>query len=379
MDSRRGVLGTALFAAFFFTLVSSCLAESPRRPAVTGGGPEAAAPPDAAVPTPEAGDTPGSAPPGAAASPPETGRLRCAVMPENPRPGEPVTVWVAPSLSTAWEEAGAARQAVLFTAAGKRLSAAPFFAVPQAQGEPPLLAAVLAVPSTSENGFAHIQIGGGGETLIEIPVIIAERTFVSEEIPLNQSLTDIRTVPDPRKTAESQRLWAILSRTGTDIYGSGIFIPPVGSTRRTSFFGDRRVFIYSNGGRDTAIHAGVDYGVPTGTPVAACGPGRVVLASSRIVTGNSVVIEHLPGLYSLYYHLDTIETAEGALVAQGDRIGLSGATGLATGPHLHWEIRVSGENTDPDAFIGRPVLDKDAVLAKISDNTLWNLTVLERR
>jgi hypothetical protein len=365
---KRGMVRTALSAVFFFVMVSSCLAESPRRTA-------AVTEPDAPETAPEAV----SKAPAAAEPPPEAGHVRCAVIPENPRPGEPVTVWIAPSLSTAGERADAVNSAVLFTAGGKRLSAAPFFAVPQAEGEPPLLAAVLAVPSTSESGFAHIQIGGGGETLAEIPVIIAERTFVSEEIALNQSLTNIRTVPDPRKTAESERLWALLSRTGTDIHGFGNFIPPVTSTRRTSFFGDRRVFIYANGGRDTSIHAGVDFGVPTGTPVFACGPGRVVLASSRVVTGNSVVIEHLPGLYSLYYHLDTIETAEGALVAQGDRIGLSGATGLATGPHLHWEIRVSGENTDPDAFIARPVLDKDAVLAKIGDNTLWNLTVLERR
>jgi murein DD-endopeptidase MepM/ murein hydrolase activator NlpD len=300
-------------------------------------------------------------------------------MPENPRPGDPVTVWIAPSLSTAGEGLGHIRSAALFTAAGKRLSLALFFAVPRAEGEPPLLAAILAVPCTSESGFAHIRVGDDVKTLVEIPVIIAERTFVSEEIELNRSLTDIRTAPDPRKTAESGRLWAILSKTGTDIYCPGNFIPPVASTRRTSFFGDRRVFIYAGGGRDTSIHAGVDYGVPTGTPVFACGPGRVVLASLRIVTGNSIVIEHLPGVYSLYYHLDAIEVAEGAMVAQGDRLGLSGATGLATGPHLHWEIRVSGENTDPDALIARPVLDKTGVLAKINDNTLWNLTVLERR
>jgi murein DD-endopeptidase MepM/ murein hydrolase activator NlpD len=93
----------------------------------------------------------------------------------------------------------------------------------------------------------------------------------------------------------------------------------------------------------------------------------VVLARSRIVTGNSVVIEHLPGVYSLYYHLDKIEVTEGAIVNTGALIGLSGATGLATGPHLHWEIRVSGENTDPDAFISRPLLDKDAVLSKMSN------------
>jgi murein DD-endopeptidase MepM/ murein hydrolase activator NlpD len=85
----------------------------------------------------------------------------------------------------------------------------------------------------------------------------------------------------------------------------------------------------------------------------------------RIVTGNSVVIEHLPGVYSLYYHLDKIEVKEGDIVEAGTLLGLSGATGLATGPHLHWEVRVNGENTDPDVFTTRPILDKSLILSKL--------------
>jgi murein DD-endopeptidase MepM/ murein hydrolase activator NlpD len=78
-----------------------------------------------------------------------------------------------------------------------------------------------------------------------------------------------------------------------------------------------------------------------------------------------VIIEHLPGLYSLYYHLDKIHIAEGTLVEAGTLLGESGSTGLSTGPHLHWEIRVAGENADPDAFMARPVLDKAAILSKL--------------
>jgi murein DD-endopeptidase MepM/ murein hydrolase activator NlpD len=155
---------------------------------------------------------------------------------------------------------------------------------------------------------------------------------------------------------------------GNELHHAGVFSPPVTSTRRTSFFGDRRIYKYSSGLSDTSIHAGVDFGVPTGTPVTSCGAGRIVLAAPRIVTGNSVVIEHLPGVYSLYYHLSAIEVKEGDMVETGTRIGLSGATGLATGPHLHWELRVNGENTDPDVWIARPILDKDAILSKIGSN-----------
>ncbi|MDR0623578.1 MAG: M23 family metallopeptidase, partial [Treponema sp.] len=300
----------------------------------------------------------GTQAPGEQSRPDEASRPRFALIPENPRPGEPVTLGFFPA-------GGEPKTASLLDGRGRRLSRSSFFAAPIDYQGRPLMAAVLTVPSTARPGLAVIRIEGSPETTAEIPLTIAGRDFVSEEIELNQTLTDIRAAPDPQKTAESEQLWAILSRTGADIYCSGVFIPPVASTRRTSFFGDRRVFIYAGGARDTSIHGGVDYGVPRGTPVSACGPGKVILARNRIVTGNSVVLEHLPGVYSLYYHLDSIAVAEGTVVNAGDTLGLSGATGLATGPHLHWEIRVSGENTDPDAFISRPILDKDAILSKM--------------
>ena len=286
--------------------------------------------------------------------------VRYAIIPENPRPGEPVTIGAVGA------EDGAAPVSAALLAGGQRLARAAFFSVPGEGSGQPLAAAVLAVPATAKPGAALIRVESAGGHEEIIPLRIAERDFASEVIELNEILTGIRTDPDPQKTAESEQLWAILNRTGNDIYCLGNFSPPVGSTRRTSFFGDRRVFKYSNGNSDTSIHAGVDYGVPRGTAVTACGPGRVVLARFRIVTGNSVIIEHLPGVYSLYYHLDAIDITEGAVVGAGARIGQSGATGLATGPHLHWEIRVSGENTDPDAFVSRPLLDKEAIFVKMN-------------
>jgi murein DD-endopeptidase MepM/ murein hydrolase activator NlpD len=285
----------------------------------------------------------------------QTATVRYAVVPDNPRPGEPVTVGVS----------GGAVQAAVLTVGGKRLTKAAFFTIPAEGGRQALMAAVLAVPSTAQPGGAIIVVEGAAGAAGEIAITIAAREFAAEVIELNAALTGIRTDPDPQKTAEAERLWSILNRTGEDAFHFDRFTPPVTSTRRTSFFGDRRVYQYSNRTTGTSIHAGIDYGVPAGTAVITCGRGKVVLARNRIVTGNSVIVEHLPGVYSLYYHLDKIEVYEGFFVENGVRIGLSGATGLATGPHLHWEIRVSGENTDPDAFIARPILDKDAILSKL--------------
>ena len=101
------------------------------------------------------------------------------------------------------------------------------------------------------------------------------------------------------------------------------------------------------------------------TPVRACERGKVVLAADREVTGKTVVIEHLPGLYSLYFHLSSFAVAEGQIVERGQVIALSGSTGLATGPHLHWELRANGDAVDPGYWLGATLLDKDAIKAKI--------------
>ena len=291
----------------------------------------------------------------------QTAQIKYALIPENPLPGEPITIGLnANSISNI-------KAAVLNNSEGKQLARAAFFRLPLESGKPSLVAAILTVPSTAAPGFALIKIESSGGTVLEIPLIIREREFISEVIELNEVLTGIRTQPDPQKTAESNHLWAILNKTGTELYSTAAFIPPVTSTRRTGFFGDRRVYKYSTGRTDTSIHAGVDYGVPTGTPVIACAAGQVALARNRIVTGNSIIIEHAPGVYSLYYHLSKISVTEGSIVQAGTLLGEVGATGLATGPHLHWEIRVSGENTDPDVLMQRPLLDKDAILTKITE------------
>ncbi|MDR1174542.1 MAG: M23 family metallopeptidase [Treponema sp.] len=285
------------------------------------------------------------------------------LVPEAPRPGDPVTV-----ILQGEQAQGEGLHAVLMRGQN-RFSGAAFFDYDLGEGKT-VKTALLAVPSTVLPGEASIRVerrNAGEEAvfLAEKPLGIARRDFASETITLNEDLTRIRTEDDPRKTAEAEQVWAIFNRTGNSILAEGYFRVPVASTRRTSRFGDRRVFQYSNGKTGTSIHAGVDYGVPKGTRVDACAAGKVVLARSRIVTGNSVILEHLPGVYSLYYHLDSITCKEGQTLASGEELGLSGATGLATGPHLHWEIRVSGENADPDAFISRPVLDKKTILAII--------------
>lgn len=185
-----------------------------------------------------------------------------------------------------------------------------------------------------------------------LPVVIAPKEYPHETIHLNSSLSDLIGNPSPEKKEQSRVLNEQLAAVNPeDVYEYSGFIRPTTATRITSEFGQTRTFVYSNGKNAPSYHAGLDFGVPTGTEISSCGDGKVVMARWRIVTGYSVIIEHLPGFYSIYYHLSELKCQEGDMVKKGDLIALSGATGLATGPHLHWELRMNAVPLDPDSFV----------------------------
>ncbi|MCY4372420.1 MAG: M23 family metallopeptidase [Spirochaetaceae bacterium] len=229
-------------------------------------------------------------------------------------------------------------------------------------------AAVLGIPSNAPAGEARLTISGllagsasRAETRVmlhEQPLVIGEREFAVEEIPLNTGLSNLRRTTDPQRKTESWELWLLLSASRPVAWPHyGPLRLPLGDVRRTGGFGDRRLYRYADGNTATTIHNGVDFGVPTGTVVAAAGGGAVAMARERIVTGFTVVIEHLPGVYSLYYHLDGLAVREGQRVFAGEPIGTVGSTGLATGPHLHWEVRAAGVAVDPDLLVAAPLVD----------------------
>ena len=94
-------------------------------------------------------------------------------------------------------------------------------------------------------------------------------------------------------------------------------------------------------------HLGVDYGAPTGTPVRSVGEGVVEFAGSQNGFGNVVYINHGKGHTTVYAHLSRINVKRGDRVSQGQHVGAVGATGWATGPHLHFEFRINGVHKDP--------------------------------
>jgi murein DD-endopeptidase MepM/ murein hydrolase activator NlpD len=124
------------------------------------------------------------------------------------------------------------------------------------------------------------------------------------------------------------------------------FMRPLKESVVTDIYGYSRSM-----GTDSLItHKGTDYRAATGTPVYAINKGVVRLVQSFSIYGNTVIIDHGNGLLSMYMHLDKATAKQGYLINKGDEIGLAGATGNVTGPHLHLTIKLNGQSVDPEKF-----------------------------
>lgn len=110
-----------------------------------------------------------------------------------------------------------------------------------------------------------------------------------------------------------------------------------------SSFGTRSVF----NGQARSPHAGTDFLSAAGTPIHAPGSGQVVVARDLYFSGNTVIIDHGLGVFSMLAHMSRIDVKEGHTISRGDTVGLVGATGRVTGPHLHWAFRIGAARVDP--------------------------------
>lgn len=153
-----------------------------------------------------------------------------------------------------------------------------------------------------------------------------------------------------RKVArEKPRIRRILRTTTPSRLWREPFVPPLEPPRESRGFGTRRII----NGRPRNPHGGADYSVPIGTAVFAVNRARVALVGNFFFEGRSVFLDHGRGLYSLYFHLSEPLVETGETVQRNQLIGLVGASGRVTGPHLHLEMRLRGARVDPDWFFGR--------------------------
>jgi murein DD-endopeptidase MepM/ murein hydrolase activator NlpD len=229
-----------------------------------------------------------------------------------------------------------------------------------------IVTTLMGIPSDLEPGKYTLSVfcqTEEGSDQFTKPFFITDRSYFSEDIKLNSTMSELRSSDDPLKADQSRVLWSLLSSFDDQaVYCSDQFITPVEHYIESAFFGDRRNFIYSDGSRNVSLHNGSDLAASVGEPVYSAGAGKVLMVENRILTGNTVVIEHLPGVFTLYYHMDTTSIQPGMVIDQGVAIGTVGATGLVTGAHLHWELRVSKIAVDPLLYIRNPLIDKSEIM-----------------
>ena len=258
------------------------------------------------------------------------------------------------------------------TVPGARPVEAPGVRVAEVSGETGRWQVLLGIDHGSAGGEALLEVEvetttDEGWRVLSRTITVVPRAFPFEEIALNTAMSALRRTEDPRRYEESRELWALLqSADAAAAHHTGRFIYPLEAYRRTSAFGHRRLFRYTDGGFARSAHNGIDLAAPTGTPVRAPARGRVVMAVDRLITGWTIVLEHQPGVYSVYYHLESVGVAAGAMVNQGVIIGTVGSTGVSTGPHLHWEVRVAGAAVDPEWFVSEPLVDMNAAPGALS-------------
>jgi hypothetical protein len=180
---------------------------------------------------------------------------------------------------------------------------------------------------------------------------IEPRTFPTRRLSVNPAFVNPPPELETRILREAHELEALWSASAPSKLWDGPFVPPV-SARPTGQFGTRSLF----NGQPRSRHAGEDFPAPEGTPVVAPNAGRIVLARDLYFAGNTVVIDHGLGCFSLLEHLSSIDVAEGDQVRPTQPIGRVGATGRVTGPHLHWAVRLSGARIDPLKLLAVPAL-----------------------
>lgn len=213
-------------------------------------------------------------------------------------------------------------------------------------------------------------IGAAGEYVVLGRVVLGKTTPLVYEITLdgNQMRGSIPVKPltqrvqylnlprsvskrleDPGKKAEDTAVNNAYTLRTPQVW-SKPFQPAVAVKAQSSSFGQPRTYV---AGGPVLYHYGTDYAARVGTAVTAVNDGTVVMAGNYPVRGGLVVIDHGAGVASLYFHQSKVSVKVGQKVLRGQKVGEVGSTGLSSGPHLHLEIRVRGEATDPALWMNR--------------------------
>lgn len=181
-----------------------------------------------------------------------------------------------------------------------------------------------------------------------VQITVADGRFPLQHLTLPKAMVDLDAETLEQVRREEAVLKSIWETWRGEPYWWHAFIAPLdGKTQVSSAFGLRRII----NGQPRSPHTGVDFRAEAGTPVRASNRGVVAYAGELFFSGNSVIVHHGGGLFTMYYHLQATRVEPGQEVAKGDILGWVGASGRATGPHLHWGARLQGARFNPERLL----------------------------
>jgi hypothetical protein len=232
-------------------------------------------------------------------------------------------------------------------------------------------------PDTIPLAFA--RNGAGTEVTTTFWTKVFPKSFRSSDINVtDKELTKVVGELDPEGTgslverfvklnqdlrrANTQTIYELRTKTESKILWSGPFIPVKGA--RESYFADRRSYFYNGKKIDEQVHLGYDLAQTTNMPVKAANAGRVIWADRLGIYGNCVIIDHGYSLQSLYGHMSRLLVKVGDMIQKEQQIGVSGATGMAFGDHVHFSMLIAGYQVDPKEWWDEHWIH-DRILSKI--------------
>ena len=180
-------------------------------------------------------------------------------------------------------------------------------------------------------------------------ILVVKEKFAVEHLTLPKEKVDLDEKAVARWKAEQQVVLQALAENSRLRLWHSNFVEPVNG-KRTGIFGSVRIM----NGKPRNPHNGEDIGAPMGTDVLASNDGVVRLTVDHVFSGKGVFVDHGLGFYTMYFHLSEVLVKDGDLVMAGQIIGKVGATGRATGSHLHWGVKLNGARVNPYSLLDLP-------------------------